>query len=69
MEQTYAIVNPYTNKVIQLSQLENTNYKFSHTEYVNGVRRTTEATALCILTVYTSDLIYKTYNPESGKFI
>lgn len=64
----YAIVNPITNKIIQFSQLENTNYKHLHIEFINGSRKTTEVTALCVPVVYTPDIVNKTYNPETRTF-
>ena len=68
MEQLYAIVNPITNKIIQFSQLENTNFKHLHVEYVNEVRQVTEVTALCVPVVFTPNLVNKTYNPSTGTF-
>lgn len=69
MNTLYALVNPINNKIIQFSQLENLNFKYIHTEYVNNKRTITEVVALCIPVVFTSDLLNKTYNPESGEFI
>lgn len=68
MERLYALVNPVTNKIIQFSQLEYLDFNFKHIETINGERKETNLTALCVPVTFSPDLINKTYVPSTNSF-
>ncbi len=66
----YALINPITNKIVQFSELFNSEHKivFS-TTYVDGQRIENYVVAYCILVDWNSSLINKTFNPNNQTFI
>lgn len=69
MEQLYALVSPFTNKIIQFSEFKNETFRVAHIEFIDGQRTVTEVDAICVLVDYTPDLREKTYNPLTQTFV